>query len=199
VGYAQSPSSKLRRRIMKKTALAVIVSALATCLLASCGQKEAKTETAQRPEDVAREVPPPKVEPSPPRSLIRNGGFDAEEGWSAAPRAIRDGRATLQKGEGSEWAHLRQLVLGLEPNSRYALSLRLRAEQSPDDGVVANLIGADYASARLMVKPEEIGPEFKAFRRVISSDAPPDTVTLRVFTKSTVPIQVDDVSLTKLN
>jgi hypothetical protein len=184
---------------MRKALCAVIIGALATWLAAGCGQKEPEQEPAQPPKEIVTEIAPREAEPSPTRDLIKNGGFDAKDGWSAAPRAIRDGRAVLQKTEGSEWAHLKQLISGLEPDSRYALSLRLRAEHTPDDGVVANLIGADYASARLIVQSAEIGPEFKAFKRIISSGTPPDTVTLRIFTRSAVALQVDDVSLTKLN
>jgi predicted small lipoprotein YifL len=185
---------------MRRVLSAMLFGALALWLVAGCGQKEPEQEQMAPPKKVEAEGVSQAAEPPPPPSwgLVTNGGFAGNNGWLAAPRTIVDGHAVLQKTEKTSWTCLRQTVTGLEPDSRYALSLTLRADTIPDDEVVANLIAKDYASARLIVKPAEIGPDFKRFERVVPSRTPPDTVTLRIYTRSSVPIMLDDVCLTKL-
>lgn len=133
--------------------------------------------------------------------MVAGGGFGGPQGWAAHSARITGGKAILQKSGEFKLARLMQKVTGLEPDSRYVLSLRLRAEQAPDADVVADLVGPGYESARrrLAVTPEQILPRFKTFEKVVPTETPPDSVMLRVFTTSTVPVTVDDVSLTKLD
>ncbi len=169
--------------------------AVALLGIGGCGGKE---EPPARID--VEEVPPVAGEVPPDWGLVANGGFDSSEGWTTASVRFAGGTAILQKQEEFQIARAVQPIKGLEPDSKYVLSLRLNADSVPDAQVVADLVGPDYESARrkLIIHPDEIGVEPMTFEKVIFSETPPDSVALRVFTRSTKPVVVDDVALVKL-
>jgi hypothetical protein len=172
-----------------------LLIAVAILGVGGCGGKE---EPAARVE--IEETPPVEGEAAPDWGLVTNGGFDGGEGWATASVRVVDGKAILQRNEEFQIARAIQPLEGLEPDSKYVLSLRLSADAVPEAQVVADLVGPGYESARrkLVVHPDEISTEPKVFEKIMFSETPPDSVALRVFSKSTKPVVVDDVSLVKL-
>jgi hypothetical protein len=185
---------------MRNALAGVLLAALAGCLVSGCGSKEPTKEMEPVTLTPTEEPVPPGEKPPPDWGIVVNGGFDGTEGWMKASARIADGKAILQRTGNYSFARLLQTLPHLEENARYVLSVRLSAESTPDDKVVADLTAEGYQSARrkLSVLPEEIGPEAITFEKVVPAETPPDSVVLRVFTRSTKPVVVDDVALVKL-
>jgi hypothetical protein len=185
---------------MRNALAGVLLAVLAGCLVSGCGPKESTKEMEPLTIKPAEEPVPPEEAPPSDWGLVDNGGFDGTQGWTTASARIVDGKAILQKTGNYSFARLFQTLPPLEENARYVLSMRLSAESTPDEKVVADLTAEGYQSARrkLVVLPEEISPEATTFDKVVPAEMPPDSVVLRVFTSSTKPVVVDDVSLLKL-
>jgi hypothetical protein len=184
---------------MKVVFGAMLVAMVSACTLAGCAREE--TSVQELPVVEVPE-PPPKTEPTPPDyGLVIDGGFDGEGQWRTASARVAGGVASLQVTGDYTLSRLHQNLAGLQSDSRYMLSMKIRAESTPDAPVVADLIGSGYESAKrkLQAEPTEITPTFNTFEKVMPTDVPPDTVTLRVFTTSTMPIVIDDVSLKKMD
>jgi hypothetical protein len=173
----------------------VLLLSIALLGVGGCGGKE---EPAARVE--IEEAPPVVGEVAPDWGLVANGGFDTSDDWATASVRFVDGRAIFEKKEAFQIARAIQSIEGLEPDCKYVLSLRLSADSVPDAEVIAGVVGPGYESARrrLVVHPDEITTEPKTFEKIMFSETPPDSVALRIFTRSTKPVVVDNVSLVKL-
>jgi hypothetical protein len=187
---------------LRRLGWAALVATALVWTFAGCGGKEAVQEKAPPDQMADEKVVAPEEQVAPDWGLVTNGGFDGPEGWKLSGASVADGQAVLEKAPDAEFCAVSQAIIGLEPDARYVLSVRARADATPDAELLLDVIGKEGyrgGQRKLRVRGDEIGPEFRAFERVIPSDTPPRAVTLRVVSSSTVPVFVDDVALTKLD
>ena len=188
---------------LRRLGWVALLAAATLWALAGCGGE--KPVKGEAPADRMAEqgaAAPATEQAGPDWGLVTNGGFDGSESWKLSTASVVDGEAVLEMTPESKFCAVSQSIVGLETNARYVLSVRARADTTPDSELLLDVIGKEGyrgGQRKLRIRPDEIGPEFRTFERVIPSDTPPRVVTLRVVSSSTVPVIVDDVSLTKLD
>jgi lysophospholipase L1-like esterase len=164
------------------------------------------TSVVTHGERLAQALEAPSTQPPPPQtsgrstgaSLVTNGGFDGLSPWDTISARVAGGTAVITRAVDADVSLVRQRLLTVEENTAYVISARLRARRTPNAPVIIDLVGTDnYENDRrkLVIPAARIGRDFKTFRKVISSDTPPDHVVIRVVSESTVPVVVDDVAL----
>jgi hypothetical protein len=176
----------------------VKTSILATLLLwAACSQEQgAGAGPGQR---AASDIEVSGGRDAPTQNLVSNGGFEGPDGWVMVGAAVVGSTAVLSAEPGAPVSRLVQRIVALDARSSYVLCLRARVEQAPDHDLVVELTGDNYGGPkrRLRVRPDQLGPTFQTYAKLVPSEQPPEKIRLRILSRSTAPVVVDDVSLTK--
>jgi hypothetical protein len=136
-----------------------------------------------------------------PGNVVIGGDFASSVDWTASNGSVAGGSGHLVSPDGSSPSVLSQRVRGLEPHTTYELSIRAKAATSPTAQLSVDLFsdehGYDSEHQELVILSHEIPPTYARFSRPIESENVPEEVELRVFTFSTVRIDVDDLTLVK--
>lgn len=135
---------------------------------------------------------------TPSSQCVADPGLDNRLSWEAQHASIAEGTAVLKSPNGIEVAQVRQKLQNLKPHTSYNLSIRVRALNTPSAQLSVDLYhddGYDSPDQELLVVPDAIDATFRTFNRTVTSGAFPDQPYLRVFTFSTVPVEVDGVGI----
>lgn len=135
---------------------------------------------------------------SPSGQVAVDPGLDDRLAWECEYATIKDGVASLQSPDGVQVAQIRQKLKTLKPFTNYTLSVRVRAASTPTAQLSVDLYLEDVydnPDQELVVLPSHVGPEYLTFYRTINTGSFPEQPYLRVFTFSTVPMEVTQVSL----
>jgi hypothetical protein len=132
---------------------------------------------------------------------VIGGDLASPVDWTAVNASVAGGAGHLISPDGSSPSILSQMIRGLEPHTTYHLSIRAKAATTPSAQLSIDLFsdthGYDSEHQELVILPHEIPPTFARFSRELDTENVPEEVELRVFTFSTVRIDVDDIALTK--
>ncbi|MBN1422980.1 hypothetical protein JXA88_00350 [Candidatus Fermentibacteria bacterium] len=134
----------------------------------------------------------------PSAHCVADPGLDNRLSWEAQHASIAEGTAILKSPDGIEVAQVRQKLETLKPHTNYNLSVRVRALHTPSAQLSLDLFldeGYDSPDQELLVLPDAIDATFRTFHRTIGTNAFPEQPYLRVFTFSTVPVEVDEIGL----
>ena len=136
-----------------------------------------------------------------PGNVVIGGDFASPVDWTAANASVAGGSGHLISPDGSSPSVLSQRIRGLEPHTTYELSIRAKAATSPTAQLSVDLFSDehDYDSEHqeLVVLSHEIPPTYARFSRPIDTENVPEEVELRVFTFSTIRVDVDNLTLVK--
>ncbi len=134
-------------------------------------------------------------------NAVIGGDLASPVDWTAVNASVAGGSGHLISPDGSSPSILSQVIRGLAPHTTYELSIRAKAATSPTAQLSIDLFsdthGYDSEHQELLVLPHEIPPTFGRFSRELDTENVPEEVELRVFTFSTVRIDVDDIRLSK--
>ncbi len=137
----------------------------------------------------------------PADDAVIGGDFASPVDWTAVNGSVAGGSGHLISPDGSSPSMLSQNLRGLEPHTRYELMIKAKAATTPSAQLSIDLFsdthGYDSEHQELLVQPHEIPPTYARFSRELDTENVPEEVELRVFTFSTVRIDIDDISLTK--
>ncbi len=133
----------------------------------------------------------------PPTQCLIDPGLDNRLNWESEYATIAEGTALLRSPDGTVPAQIRQKLHTLKPYTNYVLSVRARSLNTPSAQLSVDLFaddGYDSPNQELVVPPDQIDATYRTFQRVINQQP-----YLRVFSYSTVPIEVDEVGLRPVN
>jgi len=137
---------------------------------------------------------------TPSVQCLADPGLDNRLNWEAEHATIAEGIVALQSPTGTDAAQIRQHLQGLKPHTNYTLSAKVRAVNTPSAQLSVDLYrddGYDSPEQELLVLPEQIDGTFRVFHKSLNTGALPDQPYLRVYTFSTVPIEVEELGLTE--
>jgi hypothetical protein len=129
---------------------------------------------------------------------VSDSGIDNRLQWEAMNAAIAEGTVLLTSPDGVEASQIRQKLTDLSPNTDYRISVKARALHTPTAQLSVDLfIDETYDSPdqELLVRPDEIEPVYQIYHRTIQSGSFAEQPYLRIFTFSTVPVEVDEVTI----
>jgi hypothetical protein len=122
--------------------------------------------------------------------------------WDALNAVFEDNGVVLQSPNGTSPAMIRQRTKRLRQNSVYRLSMRVQAERAPTATVHADLyLGDHYDSPEheLVIPEHAIMPVTHRFERLLNSGTFSELPYLRVFTFSTVPILIQEITVVEVS
>jgi len=132
---------------------------------------------------------------------ISDEGINNRLKWEVTNATIAEGSALLNSPDGLEPSQIRQVLRKLKPNTEYRLSVKARALNTPTSQLSVDLFldeTYDSPDQELIVEPSEIEPIYRTYHRTISSGSFSDQPYVRVFTFSTVPVEVDEIVLAQV-
>jgi hypothetical protein len=136
-----------------------------------------------------------------PGNTVIGGDFASPVDWTAVNASVAGGSGHLISPDGSSPSMLTQKIRDLEPHTTYELIIKAKAATTPSAQLSIDLFsdthGYDSEHQELVVQPHEIPPTYARFSRELDSENVPQEVELRIFTFSTVRIDVEDISLSK--
>lgn len=135
---------------------------------------------------------------APAPQCVADPGLENRLNWEAEHASMAEGTVLLQSPTGVDVAQIRQKLRGLKPHTNYDLSVRVRALNTPSAQLSVDLYldeGYDSPDQELIVLPDQIDATFRTYHKTINTAAFADQPYLRVFTFSTVPVEVDEVGL----
>jgi hypothetical protein len=134
-------------------------------------------------------------------NAVIGGDLASPVDWTAVNGSVAGGSGHLISPDGSSPSMLSQKIRGLEPHTTYELTIKAKAATTPSAQLSIDLFSEthryDSEHQELLVLPHEIPPTFARFARELDTENVPEEVELRVFTFSTVRIDVDDIALIK--
>jgi hypothetical protein len=137
----------------------------------------------------------------PSTQQISDPGLDNRLSWETENATIAEGTVILKSPTGTEVAQVRQKLLGLKPHTHYSLSARVRALNTPSAQLSIDLFlddGYDSPDQELLIMPDEVDATFRTYHRVLNTGAFPDQPYVRIFTFSTIPIELDELGLVEV-
>jgi hypothetical protein len=149
---------------------------------------------------------------------ISDGDIENRLKWEAMHATIAEGTVILNSPAGVEVSQIRQKLIRLLPETEYRLSVKARALNTPTAlpeteyrlSVKARALNTptaqlsvdlfldetyDSPEQELVVQPSEIEPIYRTYHRTIDSGTFEEQPYLRIFTFSTVPVEVDEVAI----
>lgn len=134
-------------------------------------------------------------------NFVLDPGIDNRLAWEAMNASIAEGSALLQSPDGVEPSQIRQKLTALKANTSYKLSLKVRAVRTPTAQLSLDLFvdeTYDSPDQELLIPTLEIGPQYMAFHRIINTASFREQPYIRVFTFSTVPVEIDEIGITEV-
>lgn len=129
---------------------------------------------------------------------VSDSGIDNRLMWEVMNATIAEGTVLLYSPDGVEVSQIRQKLTDLTPNTDYRVSVKTRALNTPTAQLSVDLfIDETYDSPdqELIVQPDEMEPIYQTYHRTIDSGVFEEQPYLRIFTFSTVPVEVDEVAI----
>jgi hypothetical protein len=131
-------------------------------------------------------------------SLVSDGGIDNRLSWESMNATIAEGSVLLISPDGLDVSQIRQKLTDLMPNTEYRVSVKARALNTPTSQLSIDLfIDETYDSPdqELIVPADELEPVYRIYHRTINSGVFREQPYLRIFTFSTVPVEVEEVTV----
>jgi len=163
----------VKERSLMKYGLILVLAAYISCL-AVCSTAE-KTE-----------------------NLINDSSLDNRLAWESMNASIAEGTVQIQSPDGVDPGMVRQVITALKPDTHYKMSATARALNTPTSQLSVDLFideSYDSPDQELVVMPMEIGPNYTTFHRIVNTGSFTEQPYIRIFTLSTVPVEISDVSL----
>jgi hypothetical protein len=129
---------------------------------------------------------------------ISDRGIDNRLKWEVTNATIAEGSALLTSPDGVEVSQIQQKLTGLTPNTEYTISVKARARNTPTAQLSVDLYLAetyDSPEQELVIQPSEIEPIYQSYQLTINSGEFEEQPDLRIFTFSTMPVEVDEVAI----
>jgi len=134
-------------------------------------------------------------------NIINDPGMDNRLAWESMNASIAEGTVQIQSPDGIDPGMIRQVIAPLKPNTHYKMTATARAMNTPTSQLSVDLFideTYDNPDQELIVVPMEIGPNYTTFHRIVNTGSFSGEPYIRIFTLSTVPIEIDDVSLVEV-
>jgi hypothetical protein len=131
-------------------------------------------------------------------NLINDSGLDNRLAWESMNASIAEGTVQIQSPDGVEPGMVRQVITTLKPETHYKMSATARALNTPTSQLSVDLFideSYDSPDQELVVMPMEIGPNYTTFHRIVNTGSFTGQPYIRIFTLSTVPVEISDVFL----
>lgn len=131
-------------------------------------------------------------------NLINDSSLDNRLAWESMNASIAEGTVQIQSPDGVDPGMIRQVLTSLKPETHYKMSATARALNTPTSQLSVDLFideSYDNPDQELIVMPTEIGPNYTTFHRIVNTGSFSEQPYIRIFTLSTVPVEISDISL----